>query len=392
MARSDIHRETAMNRKSLWKLHSWLGLVAAAPLLLIAITGSILVFHDEIDEWLLPEQVLAPDPSAPRLDFDTLLGRLRATLPDHEVMGWGFYRDPERADLVYVVRHGTSDWLKLYVDGSSGALLSRPRPTDSALTDWLLELHYTFLAGHVGVAITGVFALLLCALGITGCIVYRRFWARFLTLRWGRTLRQQLGNLHKRAGIVSAPIFLILGATGAYWNITHVYQDLVEHGFDEQPLVISGPLYNESLSINALMDEARRAIADYRIRYASLPYENGAPIAFYGESPPLNPLRSPFGSVVWFDAQSGARTFVSDIREAGVWRQVEDSFRPLHFGDFGGLPVKLLWSVVGFIPAFLALSGSTVWWQRRRKHTEIKVSEFLKTAGSASRISTTLTP
>jgi uncharacterized iron-regulated membrane protein len=195
-------------------------------------------------------------------------------------------------------------------------------------------------------------------------------------------MRQQLANLHKRAGIVSSPVLLILGLTGAYWNITHIVGDLIEHGYDDNPVIVTGRSYGASLSLNALLAEARQSIPGFEVRYVSLPERDDAPIALYGESRPWHPLRSAFGSVVTFDAQTGERTAFSDIREAGFWRQVEDAFVPLHFGAFGGIPVRILWSAFGFVPAFLAISGTTVR-ARRSRPRAIAVSSAWRWRGCA---------
>jgi uncharacterized iron-regulated membrane protein len=37
---------------------------------------------------------------------------------------------------------------------------------------------------------------------------------------------------------------------------------------------------------------------------------------------------------------------------------------PLHFGTFGGWPVKVLWSVFGLAPSLLFLTGFLMWWRR----------------------------
>ena len=41
-------------RKRLWQLHFWCGLIAGLGPLLIGLSGSILVFHDEVDRLLDP--------------------------------------------------------------------------------------------------------------------------------------------------------------------------------------------------------------------------------------------------------------------------------------------------------------------------------------------------
>lgn len=77
-------------------------------------------------------------------------------------------------------------------------------------------------------------------------------------------------------------------------------------------------------------------------------------------------FRSPYGSQVAFDSRSGAWLSTHDLRQDGLWAQVEDAFEPLHFGNFGGLASKVPWSAAGLAPALLCLSGMTIWWKRRR--------------------------
>ncbi len=36
----------------------------------------------------------------------------------------------------------------------------------------------------------------------------------------------------------------------------------------------------------------------------------------------------------------------------------------LHFGNFGGTPVKILWTVLGLAPTLLLITGTIMWWNR----------------------------
>jgi uncharacterized iron-regulated membrane protein len=36
----------------------------------------------------------------------------------------------------------------------------------------------------------------------------------------------------------------------------------------------------------------------------------------------------------------------------------------LHFGRFAGIPVKIIWTIVGLAPAVLFLTGLLMWWNR----------------------------
>ncbi|MEO8501971.1 MAG: PepSY-associated TM helix domain-containing protein, partial [Vicinamibacteria bacterium] len=37
---------------------------------------------------------------------------------------------------------------------------------------------------------------------------------------------------------------------------------------------------------------------------------------------------------------------------------------PIHYGKFGGTPVKILWAFLGLMPLMFATSGALMWWNR----------------------------
>jgi len=353
-------------RKRLWQLHSWLGLICGLALLVIGVTGSVLVFHQEIDEWLHPAAMLVEPTPEGRLGPDVLLAGVNRALSDCEVTGWIFHPGAlRRADGVYVIRHGTNEWLTVMVNPYTGALLSEPVGEGGTLTSWLLELHYTFLAGHVGVGITGVLGVGLCVLGLTGVWIYRKFWRAFFTLRWRESARIFFGDAHKLIGITSVAFNLVLGFTGAYWNITHVVGDLTTDEAQAEPLV-TGRMYGDQLSLEAVLADAQQRLPGLEVTYLGLPWTPDADVTVYGTFADASFLRSAYGSYVTYNPNAGEHRGTVDIRTAGWWPQVLDAFYPLHYGDFGGLPIKLLWGLGGLAPGLLAITGSVIWWKRRR--------------------------
>ncbi|CAM2065846.1 PepSY domain-containing protein [Sulfidibacter corallicola] len=356
-----------LRKKTLWKLHSVLGLLTGVPLIIIAVTGSVLVFKQEIDDLLVPDKVLVQSSETDRLSFDRLGDIVRQRFPEQLVVGWLIHETTEHADIAYVVEKGTSVWRKIYVDAYSGVTLTPPVSFHSGFTDWLLELHYTFLGGHLGMLVAGILALGLCALGLTGILIYRRFWIRFFTLKWDKGLRVLSGDLHRKVGIVSAPLFFILGLTGAYWNITHAVRDLYLHGLGDEHEVFEREWLGPELSLDRLVADSAAAMPGYKPYYISFPQAADGPVVFYGQLDGRGRLRSQYGISMSFDRLSGESLGVSDIREANVAVQAVDAFRPLHFGNFGGLPVKLLYCVLGAMPGLLALSGFVVYAKRPKR-------------------------
>lgn len=360
-------------RKRIWQLHSWLGLFAGLGLVVIGLTGSILMFHDEIETLINPGIArVEPAPSG-RLPASELLALVSRELPDHEVAGW-LFRQPDEAhlaDLLYVRRHGSPEWFLITLDPYAGKILASPRLGTQTFTGWMLELHYTFFADHVGLAVTGALGLALLALGVTGVYLYREFWKHIFTLRWGRGTRLLFSDLHKFVGITSVAFNLILGFTGAYWNITHIIHEWSEDHDEEAPAP-ARRLYSEPLPVDALIADTSVRIPGYQARYLSLPWEESETpaLTFYGQVPG-GFLRGPYGSTVSYDAKTHAFTAAYDVREAGLWARVADTFTPLHYGTFGGLPVKILWTIGGLTPGVLAVSGFFLWRLRRRRSSAV---------------------
>jgi uncharacterized iron-regulated membrane protein len=47
--------------------------------------------------------------------------------------------------------------------------------------------------------------------------------------------------------------------------------------------------------------------------------------------------------------------------------RVLNSFTPLHYGTFGGLPTRIFYVFVGLTPLILLATGFVMWWYRKRK-------------------------
>ncbi|HLP25196.1 MAG TPA: PepSY-associated TM helix domain-containing protein, partial [Acidobacteriota bacterium] len=358
----------------------WLGLVAGLGLLVIGLSGSLLVFHEELETLFNRELVHVTPTLAGRLPLDTLLAHAQQQLPDHEITGWlPQYEVPAMADVLYVIRRGDTEWLVATLDPYTGRLLASPRLGTTTLTGWLLDLHYAFFADHAGLLIVGVFGLLLLALGVTGVWLYREFWKNFLTFRWRRGTRILFSDAHKFVGITSVAFNLVLGFTGAYWNFTHVIGEWIMGEHEQKK--IEQRLYPPTLSLDALHRDAAQRLPGFRGNFISLPSaQAAASVTLWGAVEPRTWLTSPYGSTIAYDARTSVHQATNDLRVAGAWARIVDSFRPLHFGDFGGLPVKILWALGGLTPGALAVSGFAIWWLRRRAANRTVTSTNLSAA------------
>lgn len=355
-------------KKRIWQIHSWLGLICGLGLILVGLTGSILVFHKEIDATVNGTTNAADfQNDAPRLPLSLQIEKVRSAYPDYWVAGWLLNRDPQSRDIAYLKPRGTDDWHKLRVDQYTGKIPGRPLGYRDTLQGWFVDLHYTLFADHIGMAITAVFALGLIALSITGIWIYRAFWKNLFRLRLGKSLRIFCSDMHKMIGIATVPLNLVLGFTGAYWNIARLVHEFVEHAHEEEHPILM-PLENH-LPIEQLTAVATDKWDVFRINYIYFPTDEDPNIYLYGSNHFDSPFLSPYGSWIGVNSQTGEIAIENDLRVAGLWALVLDAFEPFHFGDFGGLFSKIIWCFAGLAPGILAVSGSLIYLSRRRRKT-----------------------
>ena len=75
----------------------------------------------------------------------------------------------------------------------------------------------------------------------------------------------------------------------------------------------------------------------------------------------------------------------SEMSPAEKWRSV---LAPLHFGFYGSTPVKWLYALGGLAPAVLAISGTVVWYlRRRRSRLPARAGRTGQEVGAAGRLS-----
>lgn len=370
-------------RKTLFKIHSWVALIAIIPLIVISITGSVLVFKSEIDGLLMPNSHFVVKALPERLPIDKLIAKTERTYPNYIVASWEIFND-DTADRVYLIKRGTEQWAKLHLNQYTGDILSEPVGTSHYFTDWFLELHYTFLLndfknlpGQTGTVLGFFFAVFLLVLGISGLIIYRKFWRRLFSVRWRATLQIVLSDIHKMTGVLGSPIIIILAITGGYFNWAVWYHETIEHA-QEEHYVLTNPLYSHDISLQQILDDSKKQISTFNGTFLVLPLEPDENITLFGEVSTTNPLASEYANTITYSKLTGEHMANWDIREVGIGWQVIDSFRKLHFGYFAGLVSKVLWAVIGLSPVWLAGTGFYLWFTRRARKKQSRQNRLNK--------------
>lgn len=371
----------------LWYLvHKWSSLVCTAFLLMLCITGLPLIFHDEIDRATGHGAVLsgpASSSDAPGLlTLDAMLARAMATRPGEVPLFMAFAND---GPLTTVTTGAAPDvpaaaMTMQLLDRSTGAAIGAEQddPTGS-ITDFLLQLHTDMFLGLPGMLFLGAMGVLFVVALVSGTVLYAPFMRKldFGTVRISRSRRVKWLDYHNLLGIVALAWMAVVGLTGVVnalvdpitglWQ-TRELADMTRAYAGRAPLPPSR--YG---SLDRAMATARRAIPGMNPQFIAFPggtfsSRHHYAVFFQGDTP----LTEHLLTTALIDAETGALT---DARPMPWYFKALSLSRPLHFGDYGGLPLKLLWALLDLFAIVVLGSGLYLWLGRRGTALERRVRE-----------------
>src|SRR5947207_2226574 len=140
-----------MLRRSLLKLHLWVGLTAGIFLVVIAVSGSALVFENEIDR-ALNRSTSFVTPGARPLPIETLIARVQAARPQDQVTGVRIADTPDQA-YEFSLRSRQGAMVNPYTGDVLGL-----RDREQSFARRVHLLHTRLAAGKIGEAMVGWFS------------------------------------------------------------------------------------------------------------------------------------------------------------------------------------------------------------------------------------------
>jgi uncharacterized iron-regulated membrane protein len=171
---------------------------------------------------------------------------------------------------------------------------------------------------------------------------------------------------------------LVVGVTGlmnelstplfGIWKLTEV-RAMLEQWHDRPPPARIG-------SLQAAYDTARQHLPGKTISSIVFPgSDNGSPHHYVVWTKGATPLTSRLFNPALIDAFSGE--FVGTVKMPWYLRALEVS-RPLHFGDYGGLPLKIIWSLMDLVTILVLGSGLYLWLRRGKVPAERRIDERVR--------------
>jgi uncharacterized iron-regulated membrane protein len=361
-------------RVSLW-LHRWTGLVATPFFLLLCITGSILIFHLEVDRLLgdFPAESAAAGP--PMAPAALAAAAMAAARPGETVQSLAFSSAlPDKAFAGFALpgSHALEAERLVLLDRATGQVLPFADP-ETSFTGFLFDLHANWFLDVPGEIFGGVIALLVLVAVVTGIIVHAPFLRglAFGSIRHGHSERRRQRDLHNFIGAIVTGWLIVVCLTGLALGLGSLalarWQDTELRAMAGSPTQAPVPVAAR-VSVDVALATAQAAQPDRDAQFIIWPgtdFSSPRHYAFlmYGRQP----YNERLFDIVLVDAATGK---LAAARPLPTYLQAVVLSGPLHFGDYGGLPLKLLWLASAWGALFITANGAWLWWAKRRRAPE----------------------
>ncbi|KPW16250.1 PepSY-associated TM helix [Pseudomonas cannabina pv. alisalensis] len=355
-----------------WSIvHTWSSLICTLFLLMLAITGLPLIFHHEIDHLLgdAPQYRQMPA-DTPRLDLEQLTRAAEAYRPGEvlQYFGWDD-EDPNGVMAITAATAGTepNSSHTFALDARTGEALEMPSANGGFMMV-MLRLHVDMYAELPGKLLLAFMGLLFVVAIVSGTVLYAPFMRKleFAQVRANKSRRTRWLDLHNLIGVVTLTWALVVGVTG----VISACADLLIASWRNDALATmiapykDAPPLTQRAPATRLLEIAESAAPGMQADFIAFPGTRFSSEHHYAVFLKGNThLTAHLATPVLIDAQT---LRVTAVVERPWYMDALGMSQPLHFGDYGGMPMKILWAVLDVLTIIVLGSGVYLWWVRRR--------------------------
>ncbi|PHI35570.1 peptidase [Pseudoalteromonas sp. GCY] len=357
-----------MTAKQWFSWHSLSGVWFGLLLFVICWTGAFATISYELD-WLFDDTVRAAE-SSPQVSLASAYEKVQEAYPDARI-GIAFAGLESHFAHDFVVRLPDNPWQHIYVDPYTGNIQGKTSFLN--IQRFFRDFHMHFFGvfdSIVSYYLVLLFAIPLCVSTISALYLYRGWWKKFFTLKLSGDTRAKVASSHKLAGVWSLWLAVVIAITSMWYLFEFVRMDLADGktaftdvgDFAVNPLPALQPQDKPQLSVVALAAKVREARPDLEIR--AIRYSGGY---FYVEGQSSDLLVRDRANKVYVNPYTGEVVYSQTASSQGIYWRLSDTADPLHFGNFAGIWVKILWCIFGVVLSFLVLSGTYMYVKRQLK-------------------------
>lgn len=365
-------------KKAVRKIHLWLGLLTGPVVFIIAITGCIYVFQEEISD-ATQSYRFVPETSGELLPPSKLKEIAEQALPEKTTQRI-YYNEKNKAAFVRLM--SSEYYYLVFINPYTGDILKvKDMYNDFFYNIFRLHVHL-LLPVELGKKITSISTFIFLFIIISGLFLWwpgrkKKIKSSF-AIKYSGSKKRLNYDLHKVLGFYVTWIVIFSAVTGLIWgfqwfgNMTY----WVSSGGESKPdlSIPAASVQNPSLSAasNPLDSAFKLAVNEYpnRPRYMIfLPPSKSAAIGIAANPSPETYYKMDY---VYYNQQTMEkmeRPVYGKYSEASVADIMLRMNYDIHVGSIGGIAGKLILFFVSLIVASLPVTGFLIWYRKKVKKT-----------------------
>ncbi|MEO1099041.1 MAG: PepSY-associated TM helix domain-containing protein, partial [Bacteroidota bacterium] len=403
----DEHHASKRTYNSFFNTHTVSGIVISIGVFVIFLAGAFALFQNPINNWevnLQEKEIAFAD-----VDYDQVLeevankgyamyGRTFSIqlqknqgnnlvisanspvnlLPADSLSQWSVadslaYTEANKK-IEYVIEPATYELRPLTELGNS----------QQRIGSLLTHLHYFRQIPVIGIYLSGVLSLILLFAIVSGVIIHwKKIVSNFFTFRLKSSIKNLWTDGHTALGILGLPYQFMYAVTGTLFGLTIlavpigylVFGDVSKATTILIPENKNYELHGRTDQIGLINTFVLQFLEDLPQREAIEQFQ--VLIKNYGDTNAHLTVSSTVNTTMNFAGRTSSTFRLQDGAIVDQRRLEENSFRNsslnyfigLHFGNFGGLFVRIVYFVMAVLTCFVIVSGVMIWLVSREKKT-----------------------
>lgn len=390
MTTKKLSRSKKINKK-LWSIHNWVGLYAGVVIAVLSVTGVLALFKVEIDEALNSKYYEIGIPPVGQTsynpDFNKVVDSLKTVYGASNFGGVVPSLDTSRNWRVFfAVTDGipiiNTHNYEIFVNPYTAEVMGT-RDYFKTFGHYIRHIHVRMFNGLMGRWWVGLGGIALLISTITGILIYGGFMKRqFFGAIRKKNLKVKSADYHKIIGMTTLLFNLMIAITGAWLGLQSILQPVLLVKSPERYKRTEKPISKEediahTVDYIKAFNTSRELFPDL-VPSAIAPSSNGTQTITIKGDVPKTAYAHGINNIV-LDKKDYTELARYDIRKKSMHDKAYYAQEGLHYGDFGGIWVKVIYSFFGLTSGVLSILGFVLYLERTKSKQKAKVN--YKTTG-----------
>jgi uncharacterized iron-regulated membrane protein len=230
----------------------------------------------------------------------------------------------------------------------------------------------------IGKQIVGFVGIFFVLSSVTGFLIWVRRSNRrqLFGARRGTARQYTKFDLHRSVGVIGNVFLLFVAATGVVIAFPQTITQLLGGRAPRPVVATENPVAR--MTPEGYIAAAERAVPGGTVKQLRLPRAPGRPVTARIRMP--GDLRQSGSTRVNLEPGTARVISLDKPEDWPLSKSIVQASTPLHYGEWGGPALRVLWFLVGLFPPVLFVTGLMMWWapfDARRKAARITAARGL---------------